>query len=65
MRMRMQHTSDSSRRVLFICLQVWTFAFAVAVLSGYKESTMSNAIVQTTSRGSNGLLFVGWNQDQG
>ncbi|CAI8034217.1 WD repeat domain phosphoinositide-interacting protein 3 [Geodia barretti] len=26
---------------------------------------MSNAIVQTTSRGSNGLLFVGWNQDQG
>ena len=26
---------------------------------------MSNAIVQTTSHGSNGLLFVGWNQDQG
>ena len=26
---------------------------------------MSNAIVQATSRGSNGLLFVGWNQDQG
>ena len=26
---------------------------------------MSNAIVQTTSHGSNGLLFAGWNQDQG
>ena len=25
---------------------------------------MSNAIIQTTSHGSNGLLFVGWNQDQ-
>ena len=26
---------------------------------------MSNAIVQATSHGSNGLLFAGWNQDQG
>lgn len=26
---------------------------------------MSNSIVQTTSHGSNGLLFAGWNQDQG
>ena len=32
---------------------------------GLKNKRMSNAIVQTTSHGSNGLLFVGWNQDQG
>lgn len=35
------------------------------VLSWCLVKSMSNAIVQTTSRGSNGLLFVGWNQDQG
>ncbi len=29
------------------------------------RAEMSNAIVQTTSHGSNGLLFAGWNQDQG
>lgn len=31
----------------------------------YTSVGMSNAIVQSSSHGSNGLLFAGWNQDQG
>ena len=27
--------------------------------------SMSNAVVQNTSHGNNGLLFASWNQDQG
>ena len=31
----------------------------------FQKEKMSNSIVQATSHGSNGLLFAGWNQDQG